>query len=113
MRVATLLSIVFVHFHPAPHVARPAFPAGWLTEARCIHEHESLDWHRTTDWLGHPSRDHGGMQIDVDTWRAFGGRGDPAGASPRVQLEVAYRIWRHDGGSWREWPVSSRVCGLE
>ncbi|MEI8105801.1 MAG: transglycosylase family protein [Actinomycetes bacterium] len=88
-----------------------------MPKALCVHRHESLDWHRTTDWLGRPSVDHGGMQIDVGTWRHFAPRGyprSPADASPRQQLRVAYRIWlangRRFGGS--QWYHSARACGV-
>jgi hypothetical protein len=89
-----------------------------MSEAMCIHRHESLDWHRVTDWLGRPSVDHGGMQIAVSTWTSFAARpfpGDPAAATPREQLIVSYRIWRANGRRFggSQWPVSSRVCGVE
>lgn len=91
-----------------------AAPRWWRAQARCIHLHESVDWHRVTDWLGRPSWDHGGYQIDVRTWATFAPRGfprDPAAATPGQQTAVAYAIWRHDG-DWHEWPNSSRECGL-
>lgn len=97
--------------------AATKLPAWWLRQADCIHRHESLDWHRVTDWTGAYSRDHGGMQIDVDTWRAYrldGFPTDPATATRIQQLEVAYRIWRANGQRWGgQWPNSSRECGLE
>lgn len=89
----------------------------WLREAACIHEHESVDWHKTTDWQGHPSWDHGGMQIDVRTWASYAPRGfpaDPADATPREQLYVAYQIWVANGRRWggNQWPNTSKACGL-
>jgi hypothetical protein len=89
-----------------------------VKEAMCIHHHESVDWHRVTDWLGRASWDHGGMQIDVRTWAHFAGRPfptDPAAATPHEQLIVAYKIWRANGRRFggNQWPVSSEVCGLE
>jgi hypothetical protein len=91
-------------------------PGWWLREALCIHRHESLDWHRTTDWLGQPSVDHGGMQINVGTWAEMAPRGypsEPAAATPRQQLVVAYRIWvaNDDRFGGNQWPVSSVECG--
>lgn len=93
-------------------------PAWWLKQATCIHDHESVDWHKTTDWLGRPSPDQGGMQIDVRTWTSMAPRGfpvDPAASTPRQQLIVAYRIYvangRRFGGN--QWPNSSRECGLK
>jgi hypothetical protein len=94
-----------------------ALPHWWVNQAMCIHRHESTDWHRTTDWLGRPSVDHGGMQIAVGTWLSLAPQGfprEPAAASPHEQLIVAYRIWhangRRFGGS--QWPYSSVACGV-
>lgn len=81
-------------------------PRWWLPQAVCIHEHEGA-W----DAKSNPD-DRGGMQIAWSTWRAYGGTGDPADASPREQLYRAWLIYRHDGNSWREWPNTSRACGL-
>ena len=83
----------------------------------CIHRHESVDWHATRDWLGYPSRDHGGMQIDVSTWAADAPRSfprEPAAATPREQLVVSYRIWRANGHRFGgdAWPNSSVACGV-
>lgn len=101
--------------------ARAAFaalPDWWVSQALCIHRHESVDWHRTTDWLGNPSRDHGGMQIDVGTWLAHVPRSfpnEPAAASPHEQLVVAFRIWRSNGHRFGggQWPHSSIACGVD
>jgi hypothetical protein len=84
----------------------------------CIHHHESVDWHRRTDWLGQASYDHGGMQIDVRTWARYAQSAypaDPAQATPREQLIVAYKIWRANGHRFggNQWPVSSATCGVE
>ena len=99
-------------------VAFAAIPHWWVAQALCIHRHESTDWHRTTDWLGRASRDHGGMQIDVGTWAAHAPKGfprEPAAASPREQLVVAYRIWRANGHRFGggQWPHSSAACGVD
>jgi hypothetical protein len=58
------------------------------------------------------------MQIDVDTWAAHAPRGfphEPAAASPREQLVVAYRIWRANGSRFGggQWPFSASACGVE
>jgi len=95
-----------------------ALPRWWIAQALCIHRHESIDWHRTTDWLGYPSRDHGGMQIDVGTWVSQAPKGfprEPAAASPHEQLVVAYRIWRVNGDRFGggQWPYSSAACGVD
>jgi len=83
----------------------------------CIHDHESADWHRSTDSLGRPSSDHGGMQIDVQTWARFAGRPfprDPAAATPHEQLLVAYEIWRANGRRFGggQWSVAAATCGF-
>jgi Transglycosylase-like domain len=95
-----------------------ALPRWWIKQALCIHRHESIQWHRTTDWLGYPSVDHGGMQIAVGTWLAYAPRAyprDPAPATPGQQLVVAHKIWLANGDRWggNAWPNSSVACGLE
>jgi hypothetical protein len=117
-RAAIALAVSAVLAPPAASAAKTSPPRWWVKEAMCIHEHESVDWHRVTDWLGQPSWDHGGMQIDVRTWEQFAQRplpSDPADATPREQLVVAYRIWRANGRRFGggEWPLSSVRCGLE
>jgi hypothetical protein len=83
----------------------------------CIHRHESVNWHRTTDWLGYPSEDHGGMQIAVGTWDEMAPRNyprEPAAATPHEQLVVAYRIWLANGHRFggNQWPLSSLACDV-
>lgn len=90
---------------------RPAtpWPAWWLPQAMCIHRHEAIDWHEKSNVA-----DRGGMQIAWGTWRAFGGVGDPADASPYEQLYRAWLIYRHNGrwGTSAGWPLTSIACGL-
>lgn len=99
------------------------WPPGWYAQAMCIHSHESTDWHKTTTWTGAPSNDHGGMQIDVGTWRSMLShgyrltRGFPAApelASPYQQLVVAYLIWVSNGHRFggSQWPNTARACGV-
>ena len=90
-------------------------PRWWLAEALCIHRHESTDWHRVTDWLGRPSVNHGGMQINVGTWVRWAPNSfphEPAAASPQEQLIVAYRIWTTNGDRFGggQWPLSVEAC---
>ena len=97
---------------------KAAFPSSWLKGAMCVHRHESVDWHRTTDWLGRPSVDHGGMQIDVGTWGRLAPASfprSPADASPHQQLIVAYRIWLANGHRFggHQWFHSAAACGLQ
>ena len=92
-----------------------ALPRWWLTQALCIHRHESTDWHSTTDWRGYPSVNHGGMQINISTWAHWAPRGfplEPAAASPHEQLVVAFRIWSANGHRFGggQWPYSSLAC---
>ncbi len=96
---------------------RPVYPAAFRLHWPCIHRRESTDWHRTTDWLGRPSRQHGGMQIDLGTWLAFAPASfprDPAAATPAQQVFVAFRIWLANGRRFggRQWPQTSRLCGV-
>jgi Transglycosylase-like domain len=102
---------------PRERRAGPALPSWWLREALCIHRHESVDWHRTTDWLGQPSVDHGGMQINLGTWEEMAPRSyprEPADATPLEQLEVAHRIWVANGYRFggNQWEVSAADCGV-
>jgi hypothetical protein len=101
-------------FAPIAH-ARTTIPSSWIGKAMCIHRHESVDWHRTTDWRGYPSVDRGGLQIDVRTWNSFAPAGypeNPASASPRQQLTVAYRIWLANGHRFggHQWYYSAAAC---
>lgn len=87
-------------------------PRGWLTDALCIHRHESVLWHRAwTDWQGQPSPYAGGFEFLQSTWASVGGAGEPWQWSAREQLFRAWRVWARDGGSWREWG-SAGVCRL-
>lgn len=59
----------------------------------------------------------GGMQFTLGTWNRAGApyarsTSDIASASPEEQIRRAYVIVIGDGGSWREWPRTSRACGL-
>lgn len=85
---------------------------GWLRGAFCVHRHESLDWHLAwKDWAGNPSPYAGGMQFLQSTWTNAGGHGEPWQWAPREQLYRAWRVWKADGGSWREWGTAG-ACGL-
>lgn len=98
---------------PVSSAARAWRPdPGWLRSAFCVHNHESVDWHRRwTDWRGNRSPYAGGMQFLQSTWETAGGHGEPWEWSPREQLYRAFVTWRADGGSWREWGTA-RACGL-
>lgn len=116
MRVLAIAAAVFTLLvcalpaRSAPRSWRPE--RGWIRDALCIHEHESVRWDRAgVDWLGRPSPYYGGMQFLLATWRSAGGRGLPSNASPREQLYRAWVVWKRDGRSWREWGTRHR-CGL-
>lgn len=49
----------------------------------------------------------GKYQFDRGTWRAHGGRGDPARASERTQDRIALRLYRDRGTA--PWPVCGRT----
>jgi hypothetical protein len=88
---------------------RVRWPAWWLPQAMCIHRYEAVDWHEKSN-----SEDRGGMQFSWATWRAFGGTGDPADASPTEQLYRAWLLFNHLGrwGTTAGWPQTSVTCGL-
>lgn len=83
----------------------PVVPSWFVSQALCIHSHEG-SWTDTGDpfW--------GGMQFMLSTWVNAGGTGLPSAASPSEQIYRAYVVWKKDGGSWREWPNTARMCGL-
>ena len=89
------------------------WPSWWYRQAMCIHHYEGSFTADTGNGYG------GGYQFLVSTFnRAAGGAvpyvsstGHIARLSPFVQTIAAYRIWRQDGGSWREWGTAG-MCGL-
>lgn len=88
-------------------------PPWWLRQALCIHHYEGA-WNAIGYVNGRPTYG-GGMQFLVSTWNRAGGSArsvwDIARATPREQLYRAWRIWRMNGGSFREWGTAGR-CGL-
>lgn len=102
--------------------ALPPLPASFIRQALCVHHYEcATTWYYgpTRHTCGNPhawSGFYGGMQFTLGTWQradALLHRHDhPVWSSPRVQVAHAYVIVKQDGGSWREWPRSSRSCGL-
>ena len=81
--------------------------SGWLQGAMCVHSHESTDWH-----IHNPPYANG-FQFMYGTWLSAGGSPSTwITASPREQLYRAWIVWKRDGYSWREWPNTSRMCGL-
>jgi hypothetical protein len=41
-------------------------------------------------------------QFRIETWRNYGGSGDPRDASPAAQTQVAWRLFLERG--WSPWP---------
>jgi hypothetical protein len=77
-----------------------------MRQAMCVHSYEG-------GWTSETGNGYsGGMQFSPGTWRSVGGQGRPSQQPPREQLYRAWMVWARDGGSWREWPTSSRLCGL-
>ena len=67
----------------------------------CIHRHESTNWH-----IYNPPYANG-FQFLLSTWQRAGGSSARwVSASPREQTFRAWRIWKMDGGSWREWSTA-------
>ena len=53
---------------------------------------------------------YGGLQFSMGTWRAHGGRGNPAGASKATQIRIAEKVLNSQG--WGAWPACSSRLGL-
>jgi hypothetical protein len=74
-----------------------------------------VGWGERSDWHGFDSLYGGGLEFDLSTWRAAGGRGvstaDIATASIREQVYRAWVIVR-TRGSWGDWPNTAAACGL-
>ena len=86
-------------------------PYRWKVGATCIHRHEQREWH-APPWTIAGSTYDGGFSFLLATWESVGGsRRGWRWASPAEQYFRAYRVWRRDGDSWREWPTR-RYCGL-
>jgi hypothetical protein len=51
----------------------------------------------------------GGLQFLPSTWRAYGGKGNPANASRSEQIRVAENVLAGQG--WNAWPVCSKKAG--
>lgn len=99
-----------------PHHWRAPHP--FYEHALCIHRYESGDFHYGPTrhprgaWNGY----FNGWQFTLGTWqradRLLGRHDDPQWSPPWVQLMHVWAIWRDDAYSFREWPRSSKLCGL-
>ncbi|HEX6247156.1 MAG TPA: ubiquitin-like domain-containing protein [Nocardioidaceae bacterium] len=54
---------------------------------------------------------YGGLQFNIDTWRAYGGTGYPHEHSRETQIAVATRL-RDANGGYGAWPHCSQQLGL-
>jgi hypothetical protein len=81
-------------------------PPWFFKQAWCVHTHESVNYHISNPPYGN------GFQFMLSTWvRAGGNAAWWITASPREQFYRAWRIYRQDGNSWREWSTAG-ACGL-
>lgn len=55
---------------------------------------------------------YGGLQFNLDTWRAYGGTGYPHEQSRETQIAVATRLRDANGGSYGSWPACAEKLGL-
>ena len=55
---------------------------------------------------------YGGLQFNIDTWRAYGGTGYPHEQSRETQIAVATRLRDANGGSYGSWPHCAAQLGL-
>ncbi len=85
--------------------AAPAEAAAGRTWDRLAQCEASGDWHIDTG-----NGYYGGLQFSMGTWRAHGGRGNPAAASRATQIRVAEQVLRSQG--WSAWPACSSRLGL-
>lgn len=85
----------------SPPRAAPAFSV-WDTLARC---ESQGNWSISTG-----NGFFGGLQFDLQTWRAYGGAGMPNRASRAEQIAVAERLRAARG--FQPWPACSRALGL-
>jgi len=53
---------------------------------------------------------YGGLQFSPATWKAHGGKGNPAHASKAKQIAVAKKVLKTQG--WGAWPACSAKLGL-
>ena len=55
---------------------------------------------------------YGGLQFNINTWRAYGGTGYPHENSREAQIAVATRLRDANGGGYGSWPHCSQQLGL-
>jgi ribosomal protein L29 len=52
---------------------------------------------------------YGGLQFNLRTWKAYGGKGYPHRASKATQIKIAKKVLAKQG--WGAWPTCSRKLG--
>lgn len=82
--------------------ANAASTSTWQALAQC---ESSGNWAANTG-----NGYYGGLQFTLGTWRAYGGTGNPASASPATQIAVAEHVLAGQG--WGAWPACSAKLGL-
>jgi len=91
---------------PAPESDAPPVSDGsvWDALAEC---ESGGDWSINTG-----NGYYGGLQFNIDTWRAYGGTGYPHEHSRETQIAVATRLRDANGGSYGSWPHCAAELGL-
>lgn len=92
-KVAVVAAVAAVGIAPSASSAT-ADHVNWRAVAQC---ESSGNWSADTG-----NGAYGGLQIKPTTWKAFGGRGSPANATPAQQVAVAKRILAKQGPD--AWP---------
>jgi uncharacterized protein YabE (DUF348 family) len=89
---------------PPPAPSAPAVPSGsvWDRLAQC---ESGGNWQINTG-----NGYYGGLQFNLQTWRAYGGSGYPHQNSRAAQIAVAERVQQAQG--WGAWPSCSSKLGL-
>lgn len=82
-----------IRFWKAVKAQNDAAVAHWVGVAEC---ESNGNWQANTG-NGH----YGGLQFNLQTWRAYGGEGYPHQKSPGYQANIAERVRRGQGlGAW-------------
>ncbi|MFE3055125.1 transglycosylase family protein [Nocardia sp. NPDC059239] len=90
--LALAVGITALTCGPAP----TALAAGWHDWDAVVQCEAGGDWGADTG-----NGYYGGLQFSQGTWKAYGGRGNPADASREEQIRIAERILAHEGpGAW-------------
>jgi resuscitation-promoting factor RpfA len=100
-RAAQLTLVGALAATPLALAAGTASATDWDAIAQC---ESSGNWHTSTgNGYG------GGLQFTDSTWHAFGGSGQPEGASREQQIQVAEKVKGSQGMG--AWPVCSKKAG--